>query len=105
MATIIPRGKTYAVVYNYITEAGDKKQKWESGLTKQKAEERKAEIEYLQKTKEFIIPTGKTVVEFMKEWIPLQARRKKWAYKTYTSTLSLIQNHIFPISVSFKSRK
>lgn len=96
MATIIPRGKTYAVVYNYITEAGDKKQKWESGLTKQKAEERKAEIEYLQKTKQFIIPTGKTVEEFMKEWIPLQARRKKWAYKTYTSTLSLIQNHIFP---------
>ena len=32
----------------------------------------------------------------MEEWIPVQARRKKWAPKTYTGNMCLIQNHILP---------
>ena len=32
MATVIPRGKKFAVVYNYTNERGEVKQKWESGF-------------------------------------------------------------------------
>ena len=30
MATIIKRGKKYSVVYNYVNDKGETKQKWES---------------------------------------------------------------------------
>ena len=96
MATIVQRGKKFAVVYDYTTAAGEKKQKWESGLSKEQAKERKAEIEYLQQSQQFVTPTGKTVEDFMKEWVPVQARLKKWSYQTYTGNLSLIRNHILP---------
>lgn len=58
MATIVQRGKKFAVVYDYTTAAGEKKQKWESGLSKEQAKERKAEIEYLQQSQQFVTPTG-----------------------------------------------
>ena len=96
MATIVQRGKKFAVVYDYTTAAGEKKQKWESGLSKEQAKERKAEIEYLQQSQQFVTPTGKTVEDFMGEWVPVQARLKKWSYQTYTGNLSLIRNHILP---------
>ena len=39
MASIVKRGKHYCVVYNYQTEKGDRKQKWESYRTKAEAEQ------------------------------------------------------------------
>lgn len=45
MAAIIKRKKSYSVIYNYIDENGEKKQKWETWQTHQEALKRKAEIE------------------------------------------------------------
>ena len=46
MATIIKRGKKYSVVYNYVNDKGETKQKWESFESEKAAKKRKAEVEY-----------------------------------------------------------
>ena len=43
MATIIKRKKAYSVVYNYVDENGETKQKWETVHTHKEALRRKAE--------------------------------------------------------------
>lgn len=45
MATIIKRKKAYSVVYNYVDENGETKQKWETVHTHKEALRRKAEVE------------------------------------------------------------
>ena len=45
MASIIKRKKNYSVVYNYVDENGETKQKWETWHTHKEALKRKAEIE------------------------------------------------------------
>lgn len=47
MASIIKRKKNYSVVYNYVDENGETKQKWETWHTHKEALKRKAEIENL----------------------------------------------------------
>ena len=44
MASIIKRKKNYSVVYNYVDENGETKQKWETWHTHKEALKRKAEI-------------------------------------------------------------
>ena len=48
MATIIKRKKAYSVVYNYVDENGETKQKWETVHTHKEALRRKAEVENTQ---------------------------------------------------------
>ena len=48
MATIIKRKKAYSVVYNYVDENGETKQKWETVHTHKEALRRKAEVENKQ---------------------------------------------------------
>ena len=48
MASIKKRRGKYSVVYYYIDENGQKRQKWETYLTEKEAKQRKAEIEYKQ---------------------------------------------------------
>ena len=58
MASIVKRGKHYCVVYNYQTEKGDRKQKWESYRTKAEAEQRRHDIEYAKSKGELNIRTS-----------------------------------------------
>ncbi len=51
MATYKVRGTTYNVIYSYRTETGEKKQHWESYTTELEAMQRKAYIDYLQKSR------------------------------------------------------
>ena len=46
MASIKKRRGKYSVVYYYIDENGQKRQKWETYLTEKEAKQRKAELEY-----------------------------------------------------------
>ena len=44
MASIIKRKKNYSIVYTYVDENGETKQKWETRTSYQEALKRKAEI-------------------------------------------------------------
>ena len=48
MASIIKRGKSFAVIYEYKDTEGTKRQKWETFPTKREAAARKAEVENQQ---------------------------------------------------------
>ena len=50
MASVIQRKNSYYVVYTYIDENGERKQKWESYKTAADAKKRKTEIEFLPVT-------------------------------------------------------
>ena len=77
MAPIVPRGKKFAVVYNYTNEMGEVKQKWESGFpTEKEANVRKLEIELQQATGAFINPSDITLEDYLlKRWV--RSIRKK----------------------------
>ena len=45
MASIIKRKKNYSIVYTYVDENGETKQKWETRTSYQEALKRKAVIE------------------------------------------------------------
>ena len=60
MASIIKRKKNYSVVYNYVDENGETKQKWETWHTHKEALKRKAEIENQQHTGTFLPPSNQT---------------------------------------------
>lgn len=64
MATIIKRKKAYSVVYNYVDENGETKQKWETVHTHKEALRRKAEVENTQNAGTFLPPNKQTVREF-----------------------------------------
>ena len=65
MASIKRRRGKYHVVYYYLNECGEKKQKWESFDTEAEAKHRKAEIEYKQGNRTFISPNKTTVSAFL----------------------------------------
>lgn len=65
MASIIKRKKNYSVVYNYVDENGETKQKWETWHTHKEALKRKAEIENQQHTGTFLPPSNQTITEFL----------------------------------------
>lgn len=48
MASIVKRKKKFSVVYTYVDDAGNKRQKWETFDTNAEAKKRKAQIEYQQ---------------------------------------------------------
>lgn len=54
MASIIKRKKNYSIVYTYVDENGETKQKWETRTSYQEALKRKAEIERQKSSNSFL---------------------------------------------------
>ncbi|MBR4961173.1 MAG: site-specific integrase [Clostridia bacterium] len=96
MASIIKRKKSYSVVYNYTTETGETKQKWETVRNYQDALKRKAEIENEQHHGNFIPPSDQTVREFLYDFVVLYGE-KKWGVSMYDGCTALIENYINPL--------
>lgn len=96
MATIIKRKKNYSVVYNYVDENGETKQKWETRHTHKDALKRKAEIENQQFTGTFLPPNNQKISEFLSDFVSLYGE-KKWGVSMYDSQTALIFNYINPI--------
>ena len=53
MASIIKRKKNYSIVYTYVDENGETKQKWETRTSYQDALKRKAEVENQKSSRDF----------------------------------------------------
>ncbi len=96
MASIIKRKKNYSIVYNYVDENGETKQKWETRTTYQDALKRKAEIENQKHQGTFLPPSNQTISEFLLDFVSLYGE-KKWGVSMYDSSNSLIANYINPI--------
>lgn len=96
MASIIKRKKSYSVVYNYTTETGETKQKWETVRNYQDALKRKAEIENEQHRGTFIPPNDQTVREFLYDFVTLYGEQK-WGVSMYDGCTALIENYINPL--------
>lgn len=69
MASIIKRKKAYSVVYNYIDENGETKQKWETWHTHKEALKRKAEVENQINTSTFLPPNNQKVSDFLYDFL------------------------------------
>jgi len=94
MASIVKRGKTYAVTY-YEGEGEDKKQVWESGLNYSAAKARKAQLEY-EFTKNIHVERNElTVRAFLHEFIEKYGL-KKWVASTYDGNVGLLENYVYP---------
>lgn len=96
MASIIKRGKSYCVVYDYISSDGQRKQKWETFPSKKEASVRKSEVELAQKKGTFHPPSAETVAEFMDEFVRLYGELK-WSPSMYDSSTGIIRNYINPL--------
>lgn len=96
MASIIKRKKNYSVVYNYVDENGETKQKWETWGTHKEALKRKAEVENKQHTGTFLPPSNQKICDFLFDFVSIYGE-KKWGVSMYDSQNSLISNYINPI--------
>lgn len=95
MASLVKRGNRYCVVYTYETDAGVKKQKWESFETKTDALRRKAEVESRRTAGSVVVPQCETMNELLKEYIEMYGKNT-WALSTYTANVRLIKSYIQP---------
>lgn len=95
MASIVKRSKRYCVVYLYMNENNEKKQKWESFATLEGAKKRKAEVEYKKEMGDFVIPQCTTVDDLLTEYVALYGKNT-WALSTYQSNTRLIDNYVRP---------
>ena len=96
MASIIKRKKAYSVIYNYVDESGETRQKWETCHTYKEAQKRKAEIENQQFNGTFLPPKKQTVASFLHDFVQTYGV-KKWGVSMYDSNTSIIANYINPI--------
>ena len=96
MASIIKRKKAYSVVYNYIDENGETKQKWETWHTHKEALKRKAEVENQQNNGTFLPPNNQKVSDFLYDFVSTYGE-KKWGVSMYDGQTALIANYINPI--------
>ena len=96
MASIMKRGNTYSVRYNYKDHAGKPCKGWETFKTKAEAQERKITVEKELLDGTFLVPNTMTVEEMLYKWIPIQSSKHKWSPKTYTHTVAMIQNLVVP---------
>lgn len=71
MASIIKRKKNYSIVYTYVDENGETKQKWETRTSYQEALKRKAEIESQKSSNSFLPPTNQNIAEFLSDFVSL----------------------------------
>ena len=96
IAFIIKRKKNYSIVYTYVDENGETKQKWETRTSYQEALKRKAEIESQKSSNSFLPPTNQNIAEFLSDFVSLYGE-KRWGVSMYDSQNSLIANYINPI--------
>ena len=96
MASITKRGNAYSVRYTYTDHHGKPCQGWETFKTKKEAQERKVTVEKELQDGTFLVPDSMTVEEMLYKWIPIQSSKHKWAPKTYSQTVSMVQNLIVP---------
>ena len=96
MASIMKRGNTYSVRYNYKDHAGKPCKGWETFKTKAEAQERKISVEKELLDGTFLVPDTMTVEEMLYKWIPIQSSKHKWSPKTYTQSVAMVQNLIVP---------
>lgn len=96
MASIIKRKKSYSVVYNYVDENGETKQKWETWHTHKEALKRKAEVENQQNNGTFLPPNNQKVSDFLYDFVSTYGE-KKWGVSMYDGQTALIANYINPI--------
>ena len=96
MASIIKRKKNYSIVYTYVDENGETKQKWETRSSYQDALKRKAEVENQKTTRSFLPPSNQSISEFLLDFVSLYGE-KRWGVSMYDSQNSLIANYINPI--------
>ena len=96
MASIIKRKKNYSIVYTYVDENGETKQKRETRTSYQEALNRKAEIESQKSSNSFLPPTNQNIAEFLSDFVSLYGE-KRWGVSMYDSQNSLIANYINPI--------
>lgn len=74
MASITTRNDRFCVIYPYVDDKGNRRQKWETFQTLQEAKARKAEIEYSQQLGTFTIPNCTTVSELLSEYVSLYGK-------------------------------
>ena len=96
MAAILRRGDSYSVRFKYKDHAGRICEGWESFKTKKEAQDRKISVEKELLDGTFLIPDAMTVEEMLYKWLPIQSSKHKWAPKTYTHTVAIIQNLVVP---------
>ena len=96
MASIRERNGKYNVIYSYLNENGERKQKWETYNTKAEAKKRKKEIEYKKEMGSFVVRKCKTMEDLLTEYVALYGK-DNWALSTYDGNISVINNYILPI--------
>lgn len=96
MASIRERNGKYNVIYSYVNDKGERKQKWETYDTKAEATKRKKEIEYKKEIGSFVVRKCKTLDELLTEYVALYGK-ENWALSTYEGNVSVINNYILPI--------
>ena len=96
MASILRRGDSYSVRFKYKDHAGRICEGWESFKTKAEAQDRKISVEKELLDGTFLIPDAMTAAEMLYKWLPIQSSKHKWAPKTYTHTVAMIQNLVVP---------
>lgn len=96
MASIIKRRKEYSVVYRFVDEQGNERQKWETFAMLAEAKKRKLEVEFKQENNEFFAPTTKTINDLLSEYMSIYGLNA-WAFSTYESRQALISNYISPL--------
>lgn len=122
MASIKQRKSKFSVIYWYMDDTGERKQKWDTLETKKEAKARKAFIEFYQQTYGYVLvpleeqfahqreeaeqaidtPDDKiTLKEFLVTFVNLYGV-SKWSANTYSSKLSSINNYINPLIGDWK---
>lgn len=104
MASITTRNDRFCVIYSYVDDKGNRRQKWETFQTLQEAKARKAEIEYSQQLGTFTIPNCTTVSELLSEYVSLYGKTK-WSISAYTANTALIAHYIEPYLGNQKIRE
>lgn len=104
MASITTRNDRFCVIYPYVDDKGNRRQKWETFQTLQEAKARKAEIEYSQQLGTFTIPNCTTVSELLSEYVSLYGKTK-WSISAYTANTALISHYIEPYLGNMKIRE
>lgn len=94
MASIVKRGKTYALVY-YEGYGKESHQVWESGLSYNAAKTRKAQLEYEMSENTHVDRNDLTVSQFLYEFIDKYGE-KKWVASTYDGNVGLLENYVHP---------
>lgn len=117
MATIKTRKKSFSVIYWYVNDAGERKQKWDTLQTKKEANLRKSFVEYYQQANgPVLVPLTEqfaeqkaasedkrsqpskdiTVSEFMDIFVDVYGT-SKWGVRTYSTKIGTINNYIKPL--------